>query len=60
MDSGPLLGVWNPDDYVKSSILNHRAADDNRSKNVYKNSEEMYNKTVMGHTLSFGYIIMTV
>lgn len=43
--NGPLQNVWNPDDYVKNLILNHRAANDNKSKNVFKNVEEMYNKT---------------
>jgi hypothetical protein len=37
--NGPPLSIWNPEDYVKSWILHHRMADDNRSRKININEK---------------------
>ncbi|KAL4082353.1 hypothetical protein QTP88_030035 [Uroleucon formosanum] len=38
--NGPPLSIWDPEDYVKSWILHHRTADDNRSRKINRKEKE--------------------
>lgn len=38
--NGPPLSIWNLEDYDKSRILNHRTADNNRSRKMNRNEKE--------------------
>jgi hypothetical protein len=40
--NGSTLNIWNNEDYVKSWILNHRTADDNRSRKINRNEKESF------------------
>jgi len=44
--NGPPLNDWNPEDYVKSWLFNHRCAEDTRTKIARNNIEKSESKVV--------------